>query len=87
MIAKNPKTAADCDYVTTTVTTVKVSLKKEGLFGGINYKMDFFGFFPFSWFAFWWRAKMCKAKRLLTKAEKDKGKENVIERANIGEGI
>ena len=87
MIAKNSKKPVGCDYVTTTVVAVKVSLKKEGLFGDVNYNAGFFGLFPFSWFAFWWRAKMREAKRLLTKTENDKGKENVIERANIDKGI
>lgn len=87
MIAKNSKKTVGCDYVTTTAAAVKISLKKEGLFGGVNYKTDFFGFFPFSWFAFRRYAKMRKAKQSLTKTEKDKGKENVVERANISERI
>ena len=86
MIAKNSKIAVGCDYVTTTVAAVKVSLKKEGLFGDVNYNAGFLGFFPFSWFAFWWRAKMREAKRLLTKISQMKGKENVTEKTNIGQG-
>lgn len=43
-------------------------LKKENHFESVNYKTGCFRFFPFSWFAFCQRQKMCKPKYLLTKA-------------------
>jgi len=87
MKPKNSKIAVGCDYVTMKVAAVKVSLKEEGLFGGVNYKTGGVIFFPFFWFAFLCFEKVFKAKQLLTKTEKDTGKENVIERANIDKGI
>ncbi len=53
MVAKISKIDVGCNYATMKVSAVTVSLKKENQFGGVNYKVDFFEFFPFSWFAFW----------------------------------
>lgn len=87
MILENSKSAVGPDYAAVQVAAVKLSLNKEGLFAGVNYKAGTFGFFPFTWFAFWQWMRVLKEKGLKIDDSKSKGKENVIETADISQEI
>ena len=73
--------------ITMDLLAARANSKNKGLFAGVNYKTGGVMFFPFVWFAFWWRQKIRKAKKLLTEAERDKGKEDVIEKEDISQEI
>jgi hypothetical protein len=79
--------ANSCCEITMDLLAARANSKNKGFLAGVNYKTGGVMFFPFAWFAFWWRQKICKAKQSLTKAERDKGKENVIEKADISQEL
>ena len=82
-----PKKKLSAGGVTMELIAARGYSRNKSLFAGVNYKAGGVMFFPFFWFALWRRAKMWEVKRLLTKTEKDKGKENVVKRANISKRI
>ena len=82
-----PKKKLSVGGVTMELIAARGYSRNKSLFAGVNYKTGGVIFFPFFWFAFWCFEKVFKVKRLLTKIEKDMGKENVVKRANISERI
>jgi len=77
----------DCGHVSIWLKSASSNSKAIGLYEVGSFRMGGLMFLLFIRFAFWWRQKIRKAKRLLTEAEKDKEKENVIQRANISQGV
>ena len=78
--------SGSCDTVIGRLIALVMNCDKKAHSAVSNFDICYLGFFPFIQFVLW-QLQMRKAKRLITEIKKNKGEENVVERADIDKGI